>query len=241
MPVDLACQVAGVWLHADESLDDRTTLSPDEVLRLLRFCLDATFVAYQREWYQKTFGTAMGSPVSVTVANLVMEDVEERALASYPTPPPFWKRFVDDTCMAIPPPPPPPPPDHLESFHSHLNSIEPSIDFTYELEEQEKLPFLDLLIKHHPDGTLSTTVYRKKTHTDKYTPPSPSGPSCARSPWCTFARKRHDSLHLGVAPVDGVSCVYCMFCNNRSLRTGIRQCCSVLFNLVLSDLLVCPT
>jgi len=36
------------------------------------------------------------------------------------------------------------------------------------MEEQGKLPFLDLLIKHHPDGTLSTTVYRKKTHTDKY-------------------------------------------------------------------------
>ena len=101
--VDLACQVAGGRLHADESLDDRTTLSPDEVLRLLRFSLDATFVAYQGNWYQQTFGTAMGSPVSVTVANLVMEDVEERALASYPTPPPFWKRFVDDTCTAIPP------------------------------------------------------------------------------------------------------------------------------------------
>ena len=39
--------------------------------------------------------------------------------------------------------------------------------------------------------------------------------SCARSPKCTFARKKHDSLHLGVAPVDGVSCVYCMFCNSR--------------------------
>ncbi len=88
-------------------------------------------------------------------------DVEERALTSFPTPPPFWKRYVDDTCTAIPP-------NLLESFHTHLNSIEPSIDFTHELEEQQKLPFLDLLIKHDPDGTLSTTVYRKKTHTDKY-------------------------------------------------------------------------
>ena len=29
-------------------------------------------------------------------ANLVMEDVEQRALASTPVNPSFWKRFVDD-------------------------------------------------------------------------------------------------------------------------------------------------
>lgn len=40
------------------------------------------------------FVTAMGSLVYVTVANLVMEDVEERV------PIPIWKRYVDETLMA---------------------------------------------------------------------------------------------------------------------------------------------
>ena len=44
----------------------------------------------------------MGSPVSVTVANLVIEDVEDRAISSYHTAVPFWNRYVDDTCTAIP-------------------------------------------------------------------------------------------------------------------------------------------
>ena len=77
-----------------------------------------------------------------------MKDVEGRVLASYPTPPPFWKRYVDDTCTA--------------------NSIEPNIQVTVKPEENGELPFLDTLITHHPDGSLSTRVYRKKINTDNY-------------------------------------------------------------------------
>ena len=75
--------------------------------------------------------------------------------------PRFWKRYVDDTCTALHP-------DQLPAFHRHLNSIEASIQFTLEPDENGKLAFLDTVIAHHPDGSLSTTVHRKATHTDKY-------------------------------------------------------------------------
>ena len=145
----------------DTSLIERTSLSADQVVKLLRFCLDATFLSYRGDFYQQTFSTAMGSPVSVTVANLVMEDVEQRALSSYPSPPPFWKRYVDDTLTALPQ-------DQVQCFHKHLNSIEPTIQFTIEMESTGTLPFLDTRITHHSDGSLSSTVFRKSTHTDKY-------------------------------------------------------------------------
>ena len=70
--------------------------------------------------YKQVHGTAMGSPVSVVVANLVMEDVEERALESFPSPPRFWKRYVDDTFTALPK-------TLITPFLDHLNDIEPSI------------------------------------------------------------------------------------------------------------------
>ena len=161
IPVNLACRIAEERLNADDTLGDRTGLSPEQVLSLLRLCLNATFLAYQGEYYQQIFGTAMGSPVSATIADLVMEDVEKRALSSFPNPPPFWKRYVDDTCTTLHP-------DSIPVFHQHLNSIEPSIQFTYEVEQDGVIPFLDTEVTHHSDGSLSTKVYRKKTHTDQY-------------------------------------------------------------------------
>ena len=155
VPVDLAARVA------NKTLADCTGSSPDQVTDLLRFCLNATYLAYWGEFYKQTFGTAMGSPVSVTVADLVMEDVEQQALSTFPTLPRFWKRYVDDTCTALHP-------DQHPAFHHHLNSIEAFIQFTLEPDENGKLAFLHTVITHHPDGSLSTTVHRKATHTDKY-------------------------------------------------------------------------
>ena len=42
----------------------------------------ATFLTIRGVVYQHVFDTAMGSPVSVVVANLALENVEERALTA---------------------------------------------------------------------------------------------------------------------------------------------------------------
>ena len=75
----------------DPSLPDRTSLTLDDICSLLQLCLEATYLAFEGKVYQQIHGTAMGSPVLVVVANLVMEDVEQEALSSYSfhTPPRF--------------------------------------------------------------------------------------------------------------------------------------------------------
>ena len=72
VPVDLAVSVARRRLQEDDSLGERTSLCVEEVMKLLVFCLSATYLAFRGSVYQQTYGTAMGSPVSVTIANLVM-------------------------------------------------------------------------------------------------------------------------------------------------------------------------
>ncbi|XP_028407835.1 uncharacterized protein LOC114530413 [Dendronephthya gigantea] len=103
----------------------------------------------------------MGSPVSAVIANLVMEDVEQRALASSPVKPLFWKRYVDDVASAVNK-------NEIDNLLKHLNSIEPSIQFTVERESEGKLAFLDTYVHRNIEGQLETDVYRKPTHTDKY-------------------------------------------------------------------------
>ena len=76
-------------------------LCVEEVMKLLVFCLSATYLAFRGSVYQHTYVTAMGSPVSVTIANLVVEDVEERAMATTDIPFRFWKWYVNDTCTAL--------------------------------------------------------------------------------------------------------------------------------------------
>ena len=72
IPPYIAIDVARRCLLADETLSDRTYLIVDSlIITLLEFCLHATFLTFCDTHYQQSFGTAMGSPVSVTVANLV--------------------------------------------------------------------------------------------------------------------------------------------------------------------------
>ena len=120
IPTGLAIQVARRRLLNGPSLPERTSRSVNDIVDLLALCLKATFLDFRGKVYKQVHGTAMGSSVSVVVANLVMEDIEERALATFHSSPRFWKRYVDDTCAALPR-------SLVDQFHKHLNSLEPCI------------------------------------------------------------------------------------------------------------------
>ena len=60
-------------------------LSIDQVIILLEFSLNTSYFVCDGVFYRQIRGATMGSPISPGVANLAMEDFEERALESAPT------------------------------------------------------------------------------------------------------------------------------------------------------------
>jgi hypothetical protein len=147
----------------DEAIQIIKEVTDPETTNLAKVYLRSTFFSYQGEFYEQTSGVAMGSPLSPIVANLFMENFEKRALDSFPLKPLRWKRFVDDTNVLWPHGK-----EELHNFFQHLNNISEEIKFTMELEENDSIPFLDVLIKRKSNGDLGHAVYRKKTHTENY-------------------------------------------------------------------------
>ncbi|XP_042202441.1 uncharacterized protein LOC121852537, partial [Callorhinchus milii] len=133
---------------------------------LVRHCLTNTYFTWNGTFYKQIEGTPMGSPLSPVVANIFMEKFETDAIQTATLRPTLWKRYVDDTFVIWPHGRP-----ALDQFLDHINSIHPAIRFTMEVENDGKLPFLDVLIKRRPDGSMSHSVYRKATHTDAYLKP----------------------------------------------------------------------
>ena len=60
-----------------------SVLPADDIMDLLNLCLTSTYFQYNGKHYKQLHGTAMGSPVSVVVAEIVMQNIEEQALATY--------------------------------------------------------------------------------------------------------------------------------------------------------------
>ena len=162
VPVKSAISIIKKHLEEDKELHQRTAMTVNQISCLLEFWLNTTYFTFQGKMYEQVKGAAMGSPLSPIVANLFMEDLEIKALATAPSTPKIWKRIVDDTFTIIQK-------ADKDAFLDHINSIDSNIHFTYkDPKEDGSIPFLDMLITPDEEGKLNTNACRKPTHTDQY-------------------------------------------------------------------------
>lgn len=105
----------------------RGDLHPLTITTLLRMVLEMNNFQFNGQHYLQVGGTAMGTRVAPTFANIFMAHFEAAHVYTYHLQPLLWLRFIDDIFMLWP---------HgvgeLETFRTHLNTVHPSIKFTME-------------------------------------------------------------------------------------------------------------
>ena len=130
--------------------------------KLLKICTTETpFTTPDGAVYQQIDGVSMGSCLGVLFANFYMCDLENRIL---PTIPNFnqctYCRYVDDIFLAVP--------DFQTLMHIRENLEKHSVlNFTYEIEVNRKIAFLDTLITKE-NKSLQTSVFTKVTNTGEF-------------------------------------------------------------------------
>ena len=116
------------------------TSIPKPILKeLLLLCTKHLHFRFNGETYTQIDGVAMGSPLGPLLANIFMISLEEKVLPKVSNYLCYWKRYFDDTyAYAVP--------ENIDFVLKELNFYHPNIIFTYELEENNKITFLDVLI-----------------------------------------------------------------------------------------------
>ena len=106
---------------------------------LLLLCTENVHFCFGGDIYQQNDGVVMGSPLGPVLAGIFMAEQETKIIPTVTDSIFHWRRYVDDTFVFAKK-------GCVEHVLARLNSFHKNIQFTYELENQNKLPFLDVLL-----------------------------------------------------------------------------------------------
>lgn len=165
VPVDETIKVL------EQNLRDNSNLLPkaiDELIILTRTIIKQNYFQFNNEFYTQNEGLAMGSPLSGILAELFLNDLENKYLWNKDRNKVnkivdkiiFYHRYVDDTILLFNGNA-----RQLNILNNYLNKIHKNMQFTLEIEENHSINFLDLTITQS-DKNLKFKIYRKPTATD---------------------------------------------------------------------------
>jgi len=151
VPVNMAIDsVSNRWCNISKS----TKIPKNEFIAALQLILESTYFVFNNIVYKQKFGTPMGSPLSPIIAEIVLQDLEVKALGLLKLNIPFYYRYVDDIALAAPR-------QKIDYILQVFNSLHNRLQFTLE-KGGTKLDFLDVTIINN-EGTIEFDWYRKPT------------------------------------------------------------------------------
>ncbi|XP_071578645.1 uncharacterized protein [Temnothorax nylanderi] len=152
IPKDLVLRgIEKRWFH----ISKKTDLTLPQFLHAIDLVLSSTSFVFNGVIYEQIFGSPMGSPLSPDTADIVMDDLETHCLNLLNLNISVFFRYVDDIFAVVPR-------KHVDLILKVFNDYHPRLKFTYEIENNGSLNFLDTTVIRN-GNTLLTNWYRKQT------------------------------------------------------------------------------
>ncbi|CAF4203886.1 unnamed protein product, partial [Rotaria sordida] len=137
-------------------------LKIETIIRLSRFVMKNNYFSNNSQFYHQVRGGAMGSPLTLTVANCYMFFYEKQIVKQISNSGGLYFRYIDDIFLTI----------NWPARHL-FNQIDRWNHFDENIKLSEKIgsaaDFLDLHMENR-DGVLFTTVYQKPSYEPYYLP-----------------------------------------------------------------------
>ena len=138
-----------------------TDITKSEMKEVLNLCIKTVHFTFDGNIYVQNDSVAMGSPLGPVLATIFMVELEQSVIPTLMDKMKCWTRYVYDTlCYKKT--------DSTDYVLKMLNGFHRNIQFTYEVEIDSKISFLDVLVIRDPNNNINTTVYRKSTNNNIY-------------------------------------------------------------------------
>ena len=137
-----------------------TILSKTKFIELMEIATNGIEFSFNNIIYKQHDGVAMGSPLGPALANIFVGFYEKQFFSTHSMPL-LYKRYIDDTFVLFQHK------DEVKKFHDAINKLHPNLEFTVETEQDNKLPFLDVLVEKCHSNFI-TSNFRKPTFTGQY-------------------------------------------------------------------------
>ena len=126
---------------------------------LLNLCTKNVYLTFEGNINVQNEGATMSSSLGLILANIFMVELERSVIPTLMDKMKCWTKYVDDTYIKT---------YLIDYVLKMLNGFHRNIQFTYEVETDSKISFLDVLVIRDSSNNINTTVYRKSTNNDIY-------------------------------------------------------------------------
>lgn len=120
IPLNFTVECVEEKLHIHQNL---TKVSKNEKLVAVRTVFKNTVFSFNKLYCKQKSGCPIGSPLSTIISNIVLGDLESRALSFFNFKLLFYKRYVDDVVAIIPS-------KKIEEFVDVFDRIDKSVQIT---------------------------------------------------------------------------------------------------------------